>query len=176
MKNLLLFPCLFLISACGDDDSATVDSQTASEPAATTISAPAEIASVPAEIASVPVETEPVAQTANLPWDIPTIPNARVIHGSSKFSRTTARRGGESTALIALKGSAAEIVAFYEQALPDLDFKITHSRNLDEKSSTLSAEHADGRQFKVFANRGGSKAKDGESSATLVATKPKLTE
>lgn len=159
MKNLIWFPCFFLISACGDEESAADDSQTASEPAAVAMPAP--------------VDMTPIAQSAELPWDIPTIPNARVIHGSSKFSQRTARRGGESTALIAVKGSAAEIVGFYEQALPELGFKITHSRNLDEASSRLNAEHADGRQFQVFANRGGSMARDGESSASLVATKPK---
>ena len=164
MKNLIWLPFLFLISACGDKESAADDSPTASEPAEVVVSDPVE------------VEVTPVAQNAKLPWEIPTMPNARVIHGSSKFSRTTARRGGESTALIAFKGSAAEIVGFYEQALPELGFKITQSRHLDETSSTLYAEHADGRTFQVFASRGGSKTKDGESSASLIATKPKLTE
>ena len=168
MKNLICFPCLFLIAACGEKDGAAGESQTPSDPANT--SQPAKVAT------SAPAETTPVARTVNLPWDIPTIPNARVIHGGSKFSRTTARRGGESTALIAFKGSAAEIVAFYEKALPVLGFKITNSHKLDETSSTLNAEHADGRQFRVFANRGGSKTRDGESSAALVATKPKLTD
>ncbi|MGJ8655266.1 MAG: hypothetical protein ACSHX6_02360 [Akkermansiaceae bacterium] len=163
MKNLIWLPCLFLVSACGEEKSATGETLTESEPAVV-------------EVMPAPEEATPVARDAGLPWDIPTIPNARVIHSSSTFSKTTVRRGGESTALIAFKGSAAEIVDFYEQALPELGFEITHSRDLDEKSSRLNATHADGRQFQVFANRGGSKAKDGESSASLVATKAKLEE
>ena len=162
MKNLVWLLSLLLISACGDKDSHVDDSQAVSEPVETAMSAP--------------VDAAPVVQNANLPWDIPTMPNVRVVHGASQFSKSTARRGGESTALIATESSAAKIIGFYEQALPELGFKITHSRNLGDSSSRLNAEAEDGRTFQIFANRGGSNAQDGESSASLVATMPKLTE
>lgn len=166
MKNLIwlpcTLPCILLVSACGDEDNAVDVSQAVSEPATAAISAP--------------VNDTPAAQSANLPWDIPTMPNVRVIHAASKFSKTTARRGGESTTLIASKASSAEIVGFYKQALPGHGFEITNSRNLDETSSTLMAKAEDGRTFQIFASHGGSNALTGESSATLVATKPKLAE
>ncbi len=162
MKNLVWLPSLLLIFACSEKDSTVDDSHTVSEPTEIAMSAP--------------VDAAPVVQNANLPWDIPTMPNARVIHDASHFSPTTERRGGESTALIATDSSAAEIVGFYKQALPELGFKVTHSRNLDDSSSRLNAEAEDGRTFQIFANLGGSNAQDGESSASLVATMPKLTE
>lgn len=162
MKNLIWLPSLFLISACGDEDSAARSSTTTSEPAVVAMSAPVDVPSG--------------GQTANLPWNIPTMPNARVIHEASNFSRTTVRRGGESTALIAFKGTPSDIVVFYMEALAELGFDIPNSPRLDEVSTGLKAVHADGRTFQIFANRGGSKTRDGESSAALVATMPKLTE
>ena len=162
MKNLIWLPCLFVISACGGGDSTADDTTTATDDASVEAAASEDAATV--------------SQSADLPWDIPTIPNARVIHSASAFSRGSERRGGESTALIAFEGTAGEIVGFYNQALPELGFQITNISDLDETSSTLNAEHADGRTLQIFANRGGSNARDGESSATLVATQPISTE
>ncbi|MEP2987356.1 MAG: hypothetical protein ABJN65_12065 [Parasphingorhabdus sp.] len=165
MKQLLILPGLFLVAACGiegggadsDTDNAlpTSESTTATKPSSSDMA---------------PVEA------AKLPWDIPIMPNARYISGSPKFSKTTKKRGGEAIATIAVEGSVADIVSYYEKVLPELGFEITHNRVYDESTGSVHGENADGAQFRVAAMRGGSNARTGESTAGLLAIMPKLPE
>lgn len=166
MKNYILLSSLLLIAACGNDDG-TLDG--------TADGGPNSSESAKAAMSS-PVDAGPNIATAELPWGIPIMPDARYISGSTKFSKTSKKRGGEAIATIAFKGTVADIVNYYEKVLPELGFEITHKRIYDQSTARLHSENADGEQFRVSAARGGSKAREGESSAALLAIKSKLTE
>lgn len=161
MKHTLLPVAAILLASCGGDDSAT---ESGGETAAVTTESEATPAAAPAA-----VET-----AKELPWGVPIIPGARYISGSTQFSRTTEKRGGEAGATIAYKGSVADILSYYETALPEAGFNIIHNRLLDEATGSIHGENANGEQFRVIATRGGSNAREGESTAAMLAIKPKL--
>lgn len=158
MKRLLLIPmCCLLLVACGDETASTSPALDEQQP-------PKENA-----VSDAAVQHE-------LPWGIPIMPGARYISGSLKFSRTTTKRGGEAIATIAVKGSVQDIITFYESALQERGFSITSKKLYDGEVGNLHSENSKGERFNVSASRGGSKAKEGESTAALLAIKPKLTE
>jgi len=150
-------PFLLLLAACNENADSTAHTQNTEKV-------------VTKEAASAP------AIHHELPWGIPIMPGARYISGSLKFSRTTTKRGGEAIATIAVKGSVEDIILFYENALLEHGFIITSKKIYDGSTGNLHSENSKGQRFNVSASRGGSKAKEGESTAALLAIKPKLTE
>ncbi len=152
-----------LLTACGGQDSAEApDGSVPGTP--------------PGSASTTSTALEDTAVANKLPWDIPIMPGARYVSGSTKFSRTTEKRGGEAIATIAVDGTVTDIITYYESILPELGFEITHNRIYDEATGSLHSENADGEQFRVSAMRGGSNARDGESTAALLAIKAKLAE
>lgn len=147
---------LVMLPSCGEVDS---------EQASLADTRPADV--LPAN------STALAAPTATLPFDIPIMAGARYISGSPEFSRPTKRRGGEAIATITYKGTALDIVKFYEKALADKGFSPELGTNNDERMARVWGENARGEKFSVYASRGGSNAEAGESTAALVATQPK---
>ncbi len=162
MKQTMIPIIALLVSACGDQSSPDLSEADPAEAAAKSA-------------ASAPTIAEEAATTNALPWDIPIMPGARYVSGSTEFSRTTEKRGGEAIATIAVDGSVADIITYYEGVLPELGFEITFNRIYDETTGSLHTQNAKGEQFRVAAMRGGSNAREGESTAGLLAIKPKLT-
>ena len=159
MQKKLILPSLLLLSACGGGDNDGGDTAAPSVAPDSTSS------------------TMPAAVTVHkLPWDIPIMPGARYISGSPKFSKPSKRRGGDAIATIAVKGTPKDIVSYYEKTLAERGFTLEVGKYNDDSTATVHGTNAKGEKFAVSAMRGGSNSKPGESSAALVATKPKQSE
>ena len=104
------------------------------------------------------------------------MPGARYISGSPKFSKPSKRRGGDAIATIAVKGTPKDIVGYYQNILAERGFTLEIGKYNDDSTATVHGTNAKGEKFAVSAMRGGSNSKPGESSAALVATKPKQSE
>ena len=163
MKTAIFLPCLFLLSACGSEDAPVAPDA----PASSTGS------HIPKTNAA---EGTASIATYVLPFDMPAMPNTRYLHGSSKFSRGTKKRGGEHTTSISYYGKPADIVAFYAKAATDRGFENNGGNFLGEGSASIEATNAKGEKFHVYAILGHSKAEKGEARATLVAAKAKPSE
>ena len=163
MKSLILLTCLFLLTACvGEKEKTAQTKPVEAKPA------------VIEQKVETPVKVVPTPEvsTAKLPFGLPIMPGARYISGSLKFSRPTKKRGGEAIATIAVQGTALDIVKYYEKALMDIGFTPSLWKHNSESVAKVTGESANGEKFLISTSRGGSKAKTGESTASIVATKP----
>lgn len=158
MKTYLILPILALISACSGESAGEV-ADASTEPTATSSSV-----ATPAVLK---------ATKHKLPFDMPIMEGARYISGSLKFSKPRKKRGGEAIATIAAKGTPLDIVEYYEKALAERGFTPELGRHNDGSSATVYGINDKGERFSITAMRGGSKAKQGESTAALIATLPK---
>ena len=159
MKTYILLPSLLLLAACGGEQGDAASS--AEETQATA----AEATAAPA------AGQAPIASLKALPWGFSHMPAARYIHSIDNFSRPRKKHGGEATALIALKGTPQQIVDYYDGVAKENGFTTNVGNQQDEATAKLEAKKDSGETFHVFAARGGSKAEEGESSATLVFQK-----
>lgn len=166
MRSLTLFSIILLLAGCGGDQASN-DSLSADE---TTNSAAS--SSDTGSAASTSAAKTPPAVAAKLPFDMPIMPGARYLSGMD-FSKPSKRRGPEAIATIIAKGTTAEVVEYYEQALAENGFTPTVGKNNDASTAKVWGERENGETFSVTSMRGGSKAGEGECQTTIIATKPK---
>ena len=160
MRTILLFPCLLVLSACDDEETPA-----ASKPTGSNVESNLRTPS--------PTEAAQSSVAYELPFGMPAMPKTRYLHGSSKFSSGSKKRGGEHTTSISYSGKPADIVKFYTKAATERGFENNGGNYQDEGSATLEATNAKGEKFHVYAILGHSKAKEGEARATLIAVKAK---
>ncbi|MBL4768456.1 MAG: hypothetical protein JKY94_12230 [Rhodobacteraceae bacterium] len=158
MKTYLILLSLALISACDGGSTGEV------------ADAPTEAAATSSSVAT-PAVLEAIKP--KLPFDMPIMDGARYISGSPVFSKPSKRRGGEAIATIAVKGTPLDIVEYYEKALAERGFTPELGRHNDGAIASVHGINDKRERFSVSAIRGGSKARQGESTAALVATLPK---
>ncbi|WP_339827786.1 hypothetical protein [uncultured Parasphingorhabdus sp.] len=159
MKKYLIIPALVLISACSGGESSDSSSQAV------------ETDTMPSSGSAAAVPEAAIAQP-RLAFDIPIMDGARYISGSPEFSKPSKRHGGEAIATIAYKGTPLDIVNFYERALAEDGFTPTLGQHNDEAIATVTGVRENGEKIMISTSRGGSKARDGESTAAIIATKP----
>lgn len=117
------------------------------------------------------VKVPPPAPTviAKLPFGLPVMPGARVLH-SWKFHKS--KRRNEAIASFVVKATPIEVAVFYQQALTESGFSTTLGQHNSEAIAMVSGVRENGEKFSVTTARSGSKAGPGESQSGVVATIP----
>jgi len=163
MRLLTILPTVMLLAACSGYDGNAQDRSSGSSDDVTVMK-------------DETVTAAPSAAANTLPFDMPIMDGARYISGSPKFSKPSKRRGGEAIATIAVKGTPLDVVEYYTKELSERGFAPTQGANNSESGARVAGINAAGEKFSITVMSGGSKSQAGESTAALIATKPKLNE